>query len=40
LLIVSVPANATGLDRQDGVLIEYFKGGSSFVFTIPVTQNA
>jgi hypothetical protein len=40
LLTLNVPANSTGLDRQDGVLIEYFKGGSSFVFTIPVTQNA
>jgi len=40
LLTVSVPANATGLERQDGILIEYFKGTDSFVFTIPVTQNA
>jgi len=40
LMTLNLPANATGLDRQDGILIEYFKGGSSFTFTIPVTQNA
>ncbi|HQW96989.1 MAG TPA: hypothetical protein PLU58_14365 [Saprospiraceae bacterium] len=40
LLTVSVPANATGLERQDGILIEFYKGGISFTFTIPVTQNA
>lgn len=40
LLNVSIPANASRLERQDGILIEYFKGGSSFTFTIPVTQDA
>lgn len=40
LLIISVPANATGLDRQDNVLIEYYKGLISTVISINIFQNA
>ena len=40
LLTVNVPANTTGLDRQDEILIEYYKGSTFFIFKIPVTQNA
>jgi hypothetical protein len=37
LLTVSVPANTTGSDRTDNILIEYFKGAE---IQIPVNQNA
>jgi hypothetical protein len=40
LLIVSVPANATGIDRADNVLIEYFKAGVSTTISINIFQNA
>jgi hypothetical protein len=40
LLNVSVPANTTGLDRSDSILIEYFKGVVSTTIQIPVFQNA
>lgn len=40
LFTVSIPANETAEDRQDNILIEYFKGVDSFVFKIPVNQNA
>lgn len=40
LLIVSVPANATGIDRADNVLIEYFKAGVSTIISINIFQNA
>lgn len=40
LLTVSVPANATGLVRQDNILFEFFIGATSTNFSIPVNQNA
>ena len=40
LLTVSVPINTTGLDREDEVLIEYFKGSNSFVKSIKILQSA
>ena len=40
LLTVSVPINTTGLDREDEVLIEYFKGSDSFVKSIKILQSA
>lgn len=40
LLTISVPTNATGLPREDFILLEYFKGSVSFIISIPVGQNA
>jgi len=40
LLNISVPANATGLTREDNILIEFFKDSNSFTISIPVSQNA
>jgi len=40
LLSVSVPANATGLVRQDNILFEFFIGATSTNFSIPVNQYA
>ena len=40
LLTVSIPANATGLVRQDAILFEFFIGATSTNFSIPVNQNA
>ena len=40
LLTVSVPINTTGLDREDEVLIEYFKGSNSFTKQIKILQSA
>ena len=40
LLNISVPTNATGLTREDNILIEFFKDSNSFVISIPVSQNA
>jgi hypothetical protein len=40
LLNVSVPANTTGVNRTDNVLLDYFKGASSIQISIPVLQNA
>lgn len=40
LLDVTIPANATALDRTDAVFLEYFKGGVSTIITLPVLQYA
>ena len=40
LLNVSVPANTTGVNRTDNVLIEYYKGAVSTTIQIPVLQYA
>jgi len=40
LLSVSIPANATGLVRQDAILFEFFVGAVSTNFSIPVNQDA
>ena len=40
LLNVSVPANTTGVNRTDNVLLDYFKGASSIQISIPVFQYA
>jgi hypothetical protein len=40
LLNISIPANTTGVDRTDNILIEYYKGGFSTIIQIPVLQNA
>jgi len=40
LLSVSVPINTTGIDREDEVLIEYYKGTSLFVKSIKILQSA
>ena len=40
ILNISVPANATAVDRTDNILIEYYKDGISTVIQIPVFQYA
>jgi hypothetical protein len=40
LLDVTIPANATALDRTDAVFLEYFKGGVSTIINLPVIQYA
>jgi hypothetical protein len=40
LLNVSVPANATGVNRTDNVLIEYYKGAASTIISIQINQYA
>jgi len=40
LLNVNVPANTSGVDRTDNVLIEYYKGSTLTIIQIPVFQNA
>jgi len=40
LMTVSIPANTSGSERQDAILIEYYIGATSFVHSIPVIQNA
>ena len=40
ILNVSVPANSSGIDRTDNVLIEYFKGVDSLTIQIQISQNA
>lgn len=40
ILNISIPANTTGLDRTDNILIEYYKGAVSTIIQIPVFQNA
>lgn len=40
ILTVNIPANATAADRNDNILIEYFKGMDSFIHEIPVLQYA
>jgi hypothetical protein len=40
LLNISIPANTTGIDRTDNILIEYFKGAVSTTIQIPVLQYA
>jgi hypothetical protein len=38
LLNISIPINTSGVDRQDNILIEYFKGATSTTISIPVLQ--
>jgi len=40
LLNISVPANATASNRTDNVIIEYFKGATSFEILIQINQYA
>jgi hypothetical protein len=40
LLNVTIPANATAADRNDIVILEYFKGGVGTIITLPVLQYA
>jgi hypothetical protein len=40
LLNVSVPANTTGVNRTDNVLIEYYKGVASTIISIQINQYA
>lgn len=40
LLNISVPANATASNRTDNVIVEYFKGASSFEIKIQINQYA
>ena len=40
LLNVTIPANATAADRNDVVILEYFKGGVGTIITLPVLQYA
>jgi hypothetical protein len=40
LLNISIPANTTGVDRTDNILIEYYKGAFSTIIQIPVLQYA
>lgn len=40
LLNISVPANATAANRTDNVIIEYFKGATSFEILIQINQYA
>ena len=40
LLNVTIPANATAADRNDVVVLEYFKDGVGTIITLPVLQNA
>jgi hypothetical protein len=40
LLNVSVPANTTGVNRTDNVLLDYFKGASSIQISIQINQYA
>lgn len=40
ILNIVIPANATAVDRQDDILIEYYKNGVSTVISIPVYQTA
>jgi hypothetical protein len=40
LLNISIPINTSGVDRQDNILIEYFKGATSTTISIPVLQYA
>jgi hypothetical protein len=40
LLNVAVPANTTGVNRTDNVLIEYYKGAASTIISIQINQYA
>jgi hypothetical protein len=40
LLNVAVPANTTGVNRTDNVLLEYFKGAVSTTISIQINQYA
>jgi hypothetical protein len=40
ILNISVPANTSGVDRQDNILIEYYKGSVSTTISIPFFQYA
>ena len=40
LLALNIPANTTGIDRADEILIEYYLNGTSTVISIPVIQAA
>jgi hypothetical protein len=40
LLEVAVPANTSGVDRTDNILLEYYIGSTLTIVSIPVFQNA
>ena len=40
IMDISIPINTSGVDRQDDILIEYYKGAISTTISIPVYQYA